>query len=78
MWKVTRVAEWTGWCSPCGSSDRPLVLTRTAPTGLRAWFSGLGEEDCSLQLTCRVCGEWQDVPAEADDAPLVMTAQPQP
>jgi hypothetical protein len=74
MWKVTRVAEWTGWCSPCGSSDRPLVLTRSGPTGLWAWLSGHGDEDCTLQLTCRACGEWQVVPAEADDAELATSA----
>jgi hypothetical protein len=72
--KVTRVAEWTGWCGPCGRQDRPLVLTRSGPAGLWAWLSGVGDEDCSLQLTCRVCGQWQVVPRVAEGAALAVPA----
>lgn len=70
--RVTRVADWAGWCSPCEREDRPLVLTRSGPGGLRAWLTGLGDDDRVLLLTCRVCGEWQHVPAREQDDPEVV------
>ena len=83
--RVSRVASWAGWCSPCEREDRPLVLTRSGPGGLTSWLSGLSDEDRLLLLTCRVCGQWQLVPAREeddpeivlqDDAPDVATAPP--
>lgn len=74
--RVRRIAGWAGWCSPCGSDDRPLVLTRTGPGGLRAWLSGVGEEDRTLLLTCNLCGHWQVVPAREQDDPQVVVPAP--
>ncbi|MCW2681181.1 MAG: hypothetical protein JWM62_2582, partial [Frankiales bacterium] len=72
--RVSRVADWAGWCTPCESEDRPLVLTRTGPGGLTSWLAGLGDEDRFLLLTCNVCGHWQVVPAcEEDDPEVVLT-----
>lgn len=73
--RVSRVAGWTGWCSPCEREDRPLVLTRSGPGGLRAWLTGLGDDDRLLLLTCRVCGSWQFVPAREEDDPEVVLTQ---
>lgn len=70
--RVSRVADWAGWCSPCGSEDRPLVLTRSGPGGVHSWLSGLSDEDRILLLTCRVCGEWQFVPAREEDDPEIL------
>ena len=70
--RVSRVADWAGWCSPCGSEDRPLVLTRSGPGGLNSWLNGLSDEDRILLLTCRVCGEWQFVPAREEDDPEIL------
>ncbi|TAL25716.1 MAG: hypothetical protein EPN99_01215, partial [Frankiales bacterium] len=70
--RVSRVADWAGWCSPCGSEDRPLVLTRSGPGGVHSWLSGLNDEDRILLLTCRVCGEWQFVPAREEDDPEIV------
>lgn len=70
--RVSRVADWAGWCSPCGSEDRPLVLTRSGPGGVHSWLSGLSDEDRILLLTCRVCGEWQFVPAREEDDPEIV------
>ena len=70
MTNVKRVASWTGWCDPC-ETERPLVLTETGEHGIFAWLRGIGPEDRSLTLTCRVCGEWQLVPydeADVDEA----------
>ena len=70
MTNVKRVASWTGWCDPC-ETERPLVLTETGERGIFAWLRGIGPEDRSLTLTCRVCGEWQLVPydeADVDEA----------
>lgn len=73
IWKVGRVAAWDGWCTPCGRPDRPLVLTRSGPSGLRAWLAGFDDEDRCLLLTCRACGSWQVVPLhEADDPEVVV------
>lgn len=73
VWKVGRVAAWDGWCTPCGRQDRPLVLTRSGPSGLRAWLAGFDDEDRCLLLTCRACGSWQVVPLhEADDPEVVV------
>ena len=72
VWKVGYVASWDGWCSPCAREDRPLVLTRSGPAGLRAWLSGLDDEDRCLLLTCRVCGQWQVVPLHEEDDPEVV------
>lgn len=73
--RVSRVADWAGWCSPCQREDRPLVLTRSGPGGLRAWMAGLGDDDRLLLLTCRVCGGWQLVPAREEDDPEVVPEQ---
>ena len=70
--RVSRVADWAGWCSPCGSEDRPLVLTRSGPGGVHSWLSGLSDDDRILLLTCRVCGEWQFVPAREEDDPEIL------
>lgn len=70
--RVSRVADWAGWCSPCGSEDRPLVLTRSGPGGVHSWLNGLSDEDRILLLTCRVCGEWQFVPAREEDDPEIL------
>lgn len=71
-YKVSRVAGWDGWCSPCQREDRPLVVTRGGPAGLLAWIAGIGDDDRNLLLTCRVCGEWQHVPAREEDDPEVV------
>ena len=73
--KVRRIATWAGWCSPCESGDRPLVLTRTGPGGLRAWLSGLGDDDRFLLLTCNLCGDWQLVPPREQDDPEVVLVE---
>lgn len=74
--RVTRVAGWDGWCTPCQSEDRPLVLTRSGPAGLRAWWDG-ADDGGHLLLTCGVCGHWQVVPArEQDDPEVVITEVP--
>lgn len=70
--RVSRVADWAGWCSPCGSEDRPLVLTRSGPGGVHSWLSGLSDDDRILLLTCRVCGEWQLVPAREEEDPEIV------
>lgn len=70
--RVSRVADWAGWCSPCASEDRPLVLTRSGPGGVHSWLNGLSDEDRILLLTCRVCGEWQFVPAREEDDPEIL------
>ena len=76
--RVTRIAGWAGWCTPCEREDRPLVLTRSGPGGVRAWLSGLGDDDRLLLLTCRVCGSWQLVPArEEDDPEVVLSDEPE-
>lgn len=76
--RVTRIAGWPGWCTPCDREDRPLVLTRSGPGGVRAWLSGLGDDDRLLLLTCRVCGSWQFVPArEEDDPEVVLSDEPE-
>ena len=72
---VSRVASWAGWCSPCGQEDRPLVLTRSGPGGTAAWLKGLGDDDRILLLTCRVCGEWQFVPAREEDDPEIFLVE---
>lgn len=77
IWSVGRVASWDGFCLPCGRDDRPLVLTRSGAAGLRAWLAGIGDDERTLLLTCRVCGEWQVVPLrEEDDPEVVVTAEP--
>lgn len=73
--RVNRVADWAGWCSPCGAEDRPLVLTRSGPGGLQSWLNGLSDEDRILLLTCRVCGDWQFVPAREEDDPEIVLAE---
>ena len=70
--RVARVASWDGWCSPCEREDRPLVLTRSGPSGLLAWLTGHGDDDRWLLLTCRVCGHWQVVPAREEDDPEIV------
>lgn len=72
VWSVGRVASWDGYCLPCGREDRPLVLTRSGATGLRAWIAGIGDDERTLLLTCRVCGEWQVVPLREEDDPEVV------
>ena len=76
--RVSRVATWAGWCSPCEREDRPLVLTRSGPGGLTSWLSGLSDEDRLLLLTCRVCGQWQFVPAREEDDPEVLLEDDDP
>ncbi len=71
-YKVSRVAGWDGWCSPCQRDDRPLVVTRGGPAGPLSWLAGLGDDDRCLLLTCRVCGEWQYVPAREQDDPEIV------
>ncbi|MDX6199378.1 MAG: hypothetical protein QOJ79_2529 [Actinomycetota bacterium] len=66
MKDVKTLASWTGWCDPC-ETERPLILTETGERGLAAWLRGVGDEDRSLTLTCRVCGEWQLVPYDEPD-----------
>ena len=68
MTDVKLLARWNGWCDPC-ETERPLVLTETGQRGMRAWLHGIGAEDRTLTLTCAVCGEWQQVPADEDDLP---------
>jgi len=75
IWSVGRVASWDGYCLPCGREDRPLVLTRSGATGLRAWFAGIGDDERTLLLTCRVCGEWQVVPLREEDDSEVATEE---
>jgi hypothetical protein len=70
--RVARVASWDGWCSPCEREDRPLILTRSGPSGLLAWLTGHGDDDRCLLLTCRVCGHWQVVPAREEDDPEIV------
>jgi hypothetical protein len=67
---VKLLAAWDGWCDPC-ATERPLVLVEIGPRGLRSWLHGVGSEDRTLSLTCRVCGQWQLVPhLEEDDEPV--------
>ena len=63
---VKLLATWSGWCDPC-ETERPLILTETGERGIAAWLRGIGAEDRSLKLTCRVCGEWQEVPYDEPD-----------
>lgn len=72
IWSVGRVASWDGFCLPCGRGDRPLVLTRSGASGLRAWLAGIDDDERTLLLTCRVCGEWQVVPLREEDDPEVV------
>ena len=76
--RVSRIADWSGWCTPCGRDDSPLVLTRSGPGGVRAWLGGVDDDDRLLLLTCRVCGEWQVVPPREEDDPEVVVAQDPP
>lgn len=73
--RVSRIADWAGWCSPCALDDRPLVLTRSGPGGLTAWLAGHGDDDRLLLLTCRVCGGWQFVPAREEDDPEILLVE---
>ncbi|MCU1693460.1 MAG: hypothetical protein JWM64_2551 [Frankiales bacterium] len=64
---VALVTRWDGFCLPCGSDARPLVLTWTGRRGLRAWLAGEGWHDGALRLTCVCCGGvdvvgWEDEP----------------
>jgi len=72
---VKLLAKWTGWCDPC-ETERPLLLTRTGEHGLRAWLRGVGDEDRELRLTCRVCGEWQDVGWEDEEVEEAVVVVP--
>lgn len=74
MTDVKLLAAWDGWCDPC-ETERPLALTEHGDRGLRAWMRGVGVEDRSLVLTCRVCGQWQSVPQLEEDDPEVVVAQ---
>ena len=75
MSDVKLLAAWDGWCDPC-ASERPLVLVEIGPRGLRSWLHGVGSEDRTLSLTCRVCGQWQLVPQlEEDDEPVEAVAE---
>lgn len=76
VWSVGRVASWDGFCLPCGQDDRPLVLTRSGASGLRAWVAGTGDDERTLLLTCRVCGQWQVVPLREEDDPEVVVDAP--
>lgn len=69
MSDVKLLATWDGWCDPCGT-ERPLVLVEIGPRGVRAFFGGVGIEDRTLNLTCRVCGQWQAVPQHEEDDEL--------
>ena len=69
MSDVKLLATWDGWCDPCGT-ERPLVLVEIGPRGVRAWLGGVGIEDRALNLTCRVCGQWQSVPQHEEDDEL--------
>jgi len=71
IWSVGRVASWDGYCLPCGRDDRPLVLTRSGAKGVRAWVAGIDDEERTLLLTCRVCGQWQVVPPNEEDDPEI-------
>ena len=71
VWSVGRVTSWAGFCLPCGRDDRPLVLTRSGATGLRAWVTGISDDERTLLLACRVCGEWDVVPVREEDDPEV-------
>jgi hypothetical protein len=65
---VRVLAHWHGFCAACAHEARPLVLTLSGPSGLAAWWRGVDWEDRALRLTCRVCGDVQDVPwDEADE-----------
>jgi hypothetical protein len=74
--EVKLLAKWTGWCDPC-ETERPLLLTRTGEHGLRAWLRGVGDEDRALRLTCRVCGEWQDVAWDEEDVEETVVVVPE-
>jgi hypothetical protein len=71
---VKLLALWDGWCDPCGT-ERPLALTEHGDHGLRAWMRGVGIEDRSLVLACKVCGQWQSVPRFEEDDPEVVVAR---
>lgn len=75
VWSVGRVASWDGYCLPCDREDRPLVLTRSGAAGLRAWLAGIGDDERTLLLTCRVCGEWQVVPLREQDDPEIVPVE---
>ena len=66
MSDVKLLAAWDGWCDPC-ATERPLVLVEVGPRGVKAWLGGVGIEDRTLSLTCRVCGQWQLVPQLEED-----------
>ena len=64
---VALLARWEGFCLPCGSEQRPLLLTWQGRRGLRAWLAGDGFTDGLLRLTCGCCGGvdvvgWEDEP----------------
>jgi hypothetical protein len=66
--KVRVLAHWDGYCGACAHEARPLVLTLGGASGFAAWWRGVEWEDRALRLTCRVCGDVQDVPwDEADE-----------
>jgi hypothetical protein len=75
MSKVKLLARWNGWCDPC-ETERPLLLTEAGDLGVRAWLRGVGPEDRALVLTCAVCGEWQHVPFDENDDPVVIVTSP--
>lgn len=73
--RVSRIADWAGWCSPCEREDRPLVLTRSGRLGVASWLAGVSDEDRILLLTCRVCGSWQYVPLHEEDDPEIVLVE---
>ncbi len=71
--KIVLVATWDGWCGAC-AVERPLVLTRSGRLGLRTWLTAPVVETRPLTLTCRLCGNSDVVPTEADDPPVLVTS----
>lgn len=66
---VLVLSRWTGYCLPCDSAERPLVLVWSGPAALRTRLLGPPAGTGELRLTCGLCGGtdavgWEDEPLE--------------
>lgn len=75
---VAVLSRWTGFCLPCASDERPLVLTWTGLSGLRGWLGGASFTDGELRLTCACCGGVDVVGWEDEPDPIVVPVAEEP